>query len=673
MMTGETFLPRAIPLVTVDPYFNIWSFDDHLYDDAPRHWTGKRNAMTGAIRVDGVWLRFMGKLELNAEDYYMEPEVIPQTEVEIRPTRTIYHFENQQVALTVEFMTPLLLSDLKLMSRPVSYVSYQVKSRDGKEHEVLVYLDITAEAAVNTSDQSVQFGKDARSIFCGRGDENMLTKSGDDMRIDWGWLHLAAPEHKYIILSTEGKRRICRRPWWEPGVEFDGLEGIMEKGVRPWHQVRDGYPALGCWKEYTVSTESPAEGFICLAYNDLKSIQYFGENIDAYWKADGTTFEEALDVAIHDYQEINARAAAFDAELKAEAEKVSRKYYDILSVAYRESIAAHKLIMVDGELKFFSKECYSNGCIGTVDLTYPSMPLYLKYCPQLMEGMMNPIFHLADTVQWPFPYAPHDMGQYPLANGQVYGLNHHTHVLDEKYQMPVEESGNMLLCVAAVCKAENSIEYAVKHKEILTRWTDYLVSVGWNPENQLCTDDFAGHLAHNCNLSIKGILGIAAWAKLLGQMGEKEQEQKYRAEAEKLAREWEKAAFDGDHYRLTFDGEGTWSLKYNLVWDTLLDLNVFDRKVAETEVKYYLTKMNPYGIPLDSRCDYTKSDWEMWTTMLTDNVEYRDQIIDTMWQAVCDMDRRAPFPDWYHTEKAVAEGFQNRSVQGALFIRLLNW
>lgn len=673
MMARETFLPRAIPLVTVDPYFNIWSFDDHLYDDAPRHWTGKRNAMTGAIRVDGTWLRFMGKLELNAENYYMEPEVIPQTEVEIRPTRTIYHFENQQVALTVEFMTPLLLSDLKLMSRPVSYVSYQVKSRDGKEHEVLVYLDITAEAAVNTSDQSVQFGKDARSIFCGRGDENMLTKSGDDMRIDWGWLHLAAPEHKYIILSTEGKRRICRRPWWEPGVEFDGLEGIMEKGVRPWHQVRDGYPALGCWKEYTVSTESPAEGFICLAYNDLKSIQYFGENIDAYWKSDGTTFEEALDAAIHDYQEINARAAAFDAELKAEAEKVSRKYYDILSVAYRESIAAHKLIMVDGELKFFSKECYSNGCIGTVDLTYPSMPLYLKYCPQLMEGMMNPIFHLADTVQWPFPYAPHDMGQYPLANGQVYGLNHHTHVLDEKYQMPVEESGNMLLCVAAVCKAENSIEYAVKHKEILTRWTDYLVSVGWNPENQLCTDDFAGHLAHNCNLSIKGILGIAAWAKLLGQMGEKEQEQKYRAEAEKLAREWEKVAFDGDHYRLTFDGEGTWSLKYNLVWDTLLDLNVFDRKVAETEVKYYLTKMNPYGIPLDSRCDYTKSDWEMWTTMLTDNVEYRDKIIDTMWEAVCDMDRRAPFPDWYHTEKAVAEGFQNRSVQGALFIRLLNW
>ena len=78
--------------------------------------------------------------------------------------------------------------------------------------------------------------------------------------------------------------------------------------------------------------------------------------------------------------------------------------------------------------------------------------------------------------------------------------------------------------------------------------------------------------------------------------------------------------------------------------------------------------MNPYGIPLDSRCDYTKSDWEMWTVMLDDNEEYRNQIIHTMWEALCHMDRRVPFPDWYHTEAPVAECFQNRTVQGGLFI-----
>ena len=239
--------------------------------------------------------------------------------------------------------------------------------------------------------------------------------------------------------------------------------------------------------------------------------------------------------------------------------------------------------------------------------------------------------------------------------------------------MPVEECGNMILCVAALCKAENSLKYAKKHQEILTGWADYLVSVGWDPENQLCTDDFAGHLAHNCNLAIKGILGIAAWAQILKELGDTEKADSYRKTALSLAEAWEKNAFDGDHYRLTFGGEGTWSLKYNLIWDKLLGLHIFDPKIAKTEVAYYLTRMNPYGIPLDSRCDYTKSDWEMWTVMLDDNEEYRNQIIHTMWEALCHMDRRVPFPDWYHTEAPVAECFQNRTVQGGLFIPLLNW
>ena len=360
-------------------------------------------------------------------------------------------------------------------------------------------------------------------------------------------------------------------------------------------------------------------------------------------------------------------------ELKKEALVYGEEYYDILCVAYRESIAAHKLIEVDGEIRFFSKECYSNGCIGTVDVTYPSIPLYLKYQPKLVEGMIDPIFHYAAGDDWKFPYAPHDVGQYPLANGQVYGYDRKTRVMQDYYQMPVEECGNMILCVAALCKAENSLKYAKKHKEVLNGWTDYLVSVGWDPENQLCTDDFAGHLAHNCNLAVKGILGIAAWAELLRGLGETEKADSYRKTALSLAETWKEKAFDGDHYRLTFDGEGSWSLKYNLIWDKLLDLRIFDPKIAKTEVAYYLTRMNPYGIPLDSRCDYTKSDWEMWTAVLDDNEEYRKQIIHTMWKALCSLDRRAPFPDWYHTETPKAEGFQNRTVQGGLFILLLNW
>ncbi|MBS6194054.1 MAG: DUF4965 domain-containing protein [Clostridiales bacterium] len=669
-METKKFLPRAIPLVTVDPYFNIWSTADHLYDDAPRHWTGKRNAMTGCIQVDGVWYRFMGKIELNNEDYYLEPKVLEQKSVELTPTKTIYVFENEQISLEVEFMTPLLMDDLKLMSRPVSYISYKVSAKDGQAHKVKMYLDITSEAAVNTSDQAVEFGVDENSIFCGRGDNDVLAKSGDGIRIDWGWLHLAAPDHEYLIMNTEDKKR-----WLWGGNEslaWPKLGGKMTGNVGLAHEVRKGYPALGCARQFEVSEGKDKSGMVCLAYDDIRSIQYFGKDVEAYWRKDGETFGEVLVKGIEEYEKLREKTKAFDEELKKEAMVYGEKYYDILCVAYRESIAGHKLIEVDGELQFFSKECYSNGCIGTVDITYPSAPLYLKYCPQLVEGMLNPIFHLVSAGLWPFEFAPHDVGQYPLANGQVYGMNPRLHLLEEENQMPVEECGNMILTTAAVCKAEGNAEYAAKHKEILTQWADYLVRIGWNPENQLCTDDFAGHLAHNCNLSIKGILAVGAWGKLLSEMGEEQRGTYYVDKAKELAVQWEKEAFDGDHYRLTFDREDSWSLKYNLIWDKLLGLHIFDEKIAETEVTYYLTKFNPYGIPLDCRCDYTKSDWEMWSAVLTDNEEYRNKIIDTMWDAQCAMDKRAPLPDWYHTEKAVAEGFQNRTVQGGLFVLLLN-
>lgn len=671
-MSDKTFLPRSIPLVNVDPYFNIWSFSDRLYEDTPRHWTGKQNAMTGLLRVDGKWYRFMGLVEQNSENYYLEPEALLQTNIELTPTKTVYTFENDEVELKVEFLCSLLLDDLDVMSRPVSYISYEVNSRDAKDHEVMIYMDICAQAAVNTSDQGVLFGADSQGIFCGRGAEGMLTKSGDDMRIDWGWLHLCAPEHRYVILNTEDKKYLLRG-YSPKGLFYQGkLDGIMSDSVQMGQEVRNGFPSLGCFRT-GIAGEQAFVGVVVLGYDDIHSIEYFGKQADAYWKRNGMTFTEVYQKGIEEYEIVKERAAAFDEELKKEALSYGEEYYDILCMAYRESIAAHKLIEVDGEIKFFSKECFSNGCIGTVDVTYPSIPLYLRYQPRLVEGMLNPIFHYVSMGHWPFDYAPHDVGQYPLANGQVYSYDGKTRVMKECDQMPVEECGNMLLTVAAVCRAENSLDYARKHQDILTKWADYLVKVGWDPENQLCTDDFAGHLAHNCNLAIKGILGIAAWAQILEGLGEKEKADSYRNTALALAGEWEKAAFEKDHYRLTFDGENTWSLKYNLIWDRMLGLHIFDPKIAEMETAYYLTQMNPYGIPLDSRCDYTKSDWQMWSAVLADNEEYRRRIIHSMWETMCNMDQRVPFSDWYHTETPRYVGFQNRSVQGGLFVLLLNW
>src|SRR5204863_918512 len=123
---------------------------------------------------------------------------------------------------------------------------------------------------------------------------------------------------------------------------------------------------------------------------------------------------------------------------------------------------------------------------------------------------------------------------------------------------------------------------------VLTKWADYLKDKGFDPENQLCTDDFMGHLAHNVNLSVKATLGLASYARLCELRGDKDTAAKYRQLAQDFANRWVKEADDGDHFRLAFDKPGTWSQKYNLVWDKILGFGLYPDSVRRKEMDYYL-------------------------------------------------------------------------------------
>lgn len=587
-------------------------------------------------------------------------EAAIQKSVNVLPTQTFYTFECGPVELDVIFTSPLLMDDLDLMTRPVNYISYQAKSLDGQQHDVQIYMEATPQLAVNTDNQSVSFDRDEKNnityLKTGTIEQPVLGRKGDDVRIDWGYFYLAAGTDANTTM-TMGQYHTTKQDFAANGklpvnTTAEGLSSDMQNDMSVLAYCHD----LG-------AVSAPVSNYLMIGYDDLYAIQYFNDNRMAYWKHNGQkNIEQAFEEANNDYASIMKRCRQFDTQMMNDAEKAGGKEYaELCAISYRQSIAAHKLVEdKDGNLLFLSKENFSNGSIGTVDITYPSSPLYLIYNPELLKGMMTPIFYYSESGRWNKPFAAHDVGTYPLANGQTYGGD-----------MPVEESGNMLILTTAIALREGNAEFARKHWETLTTWANYLLKEGLDPENQLCTDDFAGHFAHNANLSIKAIMGIAGYGKLADMLGDKVTAEKYISAAKEMAMKWAAMANAGDHYRLTFDQPATWSQKYNLVWDKLFGMGIFPQEIAGKEMAYYLTQQNTYGLPLDSRKTYTKADWILWTACLTDNMNDFTQLVSPVYKYANETNTRMPLSDWYETTNANSVGFRARSVVGGLFMKML--
>ena len=570
-----------------------------------------------------------------------------QKKVEITATQTKYEFECGPVSLSVDFLSPLLMNDLDLYSRPISYITFKIRSTDNEQHNVKLFFNSSADIAKNRSSQIEQTDIDKKDgvVFqkTGTKDQPILKRRGDDVRIDWGYFYLGVQDQKGIELPNQRPRTGPVPP--NPAPHKIELANQYKLEI-----------------DYGIVKSETVQRTILLAYDDLYSIQYFGQNLQAWWKKNFSSTVEMIKKSLDEFQSIKERCDNFDKQLYDDAVKAGGKTYaDLCVLAYRQSLAAHKLVRGPrNEILFPQKENFSNGSIWTVDVTYPSAPLTLIYNPALLKGMVEPLMEYSESVRWTKPFPAHDLGTYPLANGQTYPED-----------MPVEEAGNMIILTAAICKAENKYDFARKHWEVLSKWVEFLVNDGFDPANQLCTDDFAGHLARNVNLSMKAIVGIAAYAQMAKGLNKRGEAGKYHNIATDYATRWMQMADDGDHYSLTFDKKGTWSQKYNLVWDKLLGLGLFPKSVYEKEIKYYLTKQNEFGLPLDSRRTYTKNDWILWTaTMATDPKDF-EALIKPVYKFATETPTRVPLTDWHETTNGKQVGFQARSVVGGYFIKML--
>ncbi|MDP4238659.1 MAG: DUF4965 domain-containing protein [Bacteroidota bacterium] len=801
------FRAPAVPLITSDPYFSVWSAGDKLNEVSTSHWTGKTQPLIGVIRVDGKTFRFLGqeetvyapvlptattgtweasyvekdpeagwneinfnddswkkgrgdfstrekatygtawdtrniwvrrsfnlKEDLSAQPLFLEysndddieiyingVKVVDtgnncnrrklleldtackkllkpgknliaahclnrvgdgyvdfgllkridntsvfetkaiQKSVAISATQTRYLFDCGPVQLGLVFTAPLLMNDLDLISTPVNYISYDVRSLDKKKHDVQVYFETTPQLAVNSDNQPVRserIKKDKLTFLkTGTINQPILGQSGDDVRIDWGYLYLGGQLSATESLEL-GESDSMKRSFLSTGELIQSVDPRTLPA-----NMKEKMTVLAYSNKLGAVSREPVRGHFMIGYDDVSSIRYFYEDLLPYWKHNGTIdIFQAFEKAEKSYPDLITRCNDFDRQLNSDAEKAGGKEYaQLCALAYRQAIAAHKLVQdKNGNLLFLSKENNSGGFINTVDVTYPSAPLFLLYNPELLEGMLNPNFYYSESGRWTKPFPAHDLGNYPIANGQNYGED-----------MPVEEAGNMLLLTTAIAAAEGNADYARKHWDVMSVWVDYLLQAGLNPENQLCTDDFAGHIAHNTNLSVKAILGIAGYGKMAAMLGKEEVAAKYTHAARDMAKKWTAMAHDGDHYRLTFDRPGTWSQKYNLVWDKVLDLGIFPQEVARQEVAYYLKNQNKYGLPLDSRKTYTKSDWILWTACLANTPEGFRQLITPVYKYANETASRVPLSDWHETTDGTFVGFKARSVVGGYFMKML--
>ncbi len=653
--------PPAVPLIAHNPYFSVWSMADRLTDQDTKHWTGARQPIAGLARIDGKTYRFMGAL----------PRGVPameQTALTVTATHTIYTFQADQVTLIVTFFTPAFPKDLDVLSRPVTYLSFSATGQG--DHSVSVLVDVDPVIAVNTPDEAVTWGRSRAQgltvLNVGSRDQRVLNRPGDDLRIDWGYFHLAAPDGEDAEFAESR----------------DAIESFASNGAVPAsddmdmpRMPREHAAHLAVLLPMGKLSATPAIRHVLLAYTEDYAIEYLGRKLRPYWQRNGMTVAELLATAERDYPRLEQRGQNFDSELNADLEKAGGKdYAQLATLAYRQTLAAHGFAAdVDGTPMLFPKENFSNGCISTVDVLYPSAPFFLFFNPALLEAQLKPVLEYAALPRWKWPFAPHDLGTYPLADGQVYGGGEQT----EDNQMPVEESGNLLILAAAIGQEEGNWDFARQYWPQFTKWAEYLRDKGLDPANQLSTDDFAGHLAHNANLSIKAIEGLAAYALMAQGIGKLDVAAEYSHLAAAMAAQWQTMAADGDHYKLAFDKPGTWSQKYNLVWDQILGLNLFPAKVRQAEIAFYLQHLNKYGLPLDNRADYTKLDWEIWTATLADKSQpgAPDAFATLMapighW--INEGPTRVPLTDWYDTRTGKQMGFQARSVVGGVYIKALS-
>ncbi|SGY74530.1 BQ5605_C005g03368 [Microbotryum silenes-dioicae] len=670
-MTSTEFyplLPPAIPLAVKSPYLNAWlpTGNDrqdagHLAGHWPRFWPisyphterGYRLGWSGMIRIDSNQTYvFLG--DPGSTPGLKRSKMAAQTRFEYTASRSIFSFKAGGVHFNVTFVSPITPEDLISTSLPLSDLVVEIDSKSLKHHHVEVYTDITGEWATADSNAPITWDfvhHSAAGIHLVRRRDELLFEEINE-QAEWGSA-VYATEMSHSTRAGSGPARKLRKEFAEQGR----LSGALDAQYRA---VNDDQPVFGF--SAMMSPQKPSVTFT-IGHMRTPYVNYVTSggqvNLDGYWMTQFPTFTDAVAGWIKNGSAIHAAATSFDRKLRRDAIRVSGKNYAaVVELSARQAFATFEITSGgkgEGDTVAFLKEISSNGDMSaayhhymflqTVDVIFPLYPILAYAQPKLIKLLLEPLLRYATSGLYPNQWPCHDLGTYPNARGYNDGN-------DEA--MPVEEAGNLLWMVLAYVQLSHDVEFVEEYYHILTQWTAFLIQDGLIPAEQLSTDDFAGTLSNQTNLAVKAIVGIGAMGGLAAKTGRWVESIHYGATAKAYAAEWYDLALtpkpiDLPHAKLAYQDENSHGLLYNLFGDRALNLGIFDRQLYEWQSKFYTTLLQPFGVPLDSRHLWTKSDWEMFASASSTSRDSRDMFVDSIVKYLKAGKVDAAFPDLYET------------------------
>jgi len=402
---------------------------------------------------------------------------------------------------------------------------------------------------------------------------------------------------------------------YQSGTDMDVRGAFTANGVLTdtndtnFRAINDNYPTFGFAVDLGSVGAAEVSTLFTLGLTQESAIQFDGADgivsVPSLWASYYSTELDALAFFHTDYATATGLADTFDNQVAGDASAAGGPHYvTVTSLAARQAFAGTQLTGTSDTPYLFLKEISSDGNVQTVDVIFPAHPVFLYSNPTLVKLLLDPLFINQESGQYPNMYSMHDLGtHYPNATG-------HSDGADEP--QPLEECGNMLIMTLAYAQRASDTAYLSQHYTVLDQWTQYLIREALIPANQISTDDFAGALANQTNLALKGIIGIEAMAVIANLTGNTATADNYSSTAHDYITEWQTLgiAMDADppHTTLSYGMNDTHGLLYNLYGDKELSLGLVPQAVYDMQSAFYPTVIEEYGVPLDTRHDYAKSE-----------------------------------------------------------------